>query len=315
VDHRYRHYIGNSIDDGVLVVDRCMSLAAWSYSENESWIFRVIKGEPLVLRHGRGWITGFWVSPSSRIYYAGDAGDALTGVYVEAAGDAYDMRWERTPLDVAYSGVWGLDDDFVFAWGGLSSEPKLAFYDGRTWTEVESPGPINAMHGVARDLVYAVGDGGLAAWWDGAKWNRQPTPTRGILNAVRVVSDAEIYATGPCDRVLAGSIYGWSERYISPYPTYDVTKHGGDVWVALGSVGVGRLTGNTFDLDHEDIGATRLWSGDTLIAVTNDAIYELDGERKPRALPLSAVQHIMDRDPPAWEKPRPNATRPRWRRS
>jgi hypothetical protein len=244
-------------------------------------------------------VTGFWVSPTGKIYYAG-AGEGGLGIHVESTGDPYGSRWERTPLSGSYSRVWGFDDDLVFASGGTPDEAWLSMYDGTSWNEVTAPGNLFAFHGVARDLIYGVGMNGVVAWWDGAKWNPQPTPTRGSLTSVHVVDETEVYATGPCQRVLVGSIHGWSERVSAPYALYDVTKWGGEVWVAAGQMGLARLRDNNLEIVKPEIRARRVVAGDSLIIVTHDAVLETTDLENFREIGIDAMQVFMDQTDPPW---------------
>jgi len=63
------------------------------------------------------------------------------------------------------------------------------------------------MRGLAPDFVYAVGNDGLIARWDGKKWTNVPSPTRSVLSAVCVVSPEEMYAVGAGRRFLDGQKY------------------------------------------------------------------------------------------------------------
>jgi hypothetical protein len=299
MDHLFREYRGRTIANGVLLADRCESIKNWSREHNEPWIARVVDSQILVVRHFRGWVTSLWMSPSGKIYYAGP-GEGGLGIHVERTGDPYATRWERAPLRAVYSRVWGLDDDLVFASGGTPDEAWLSIYDGSRWTEMTPPGNVFAFHGVARDLIYAVGMNGLAAWWDGAQWNPQPTPTRGSLTSVHVVDETEVYATGPCQRVLVGSIHGWSERAGVTYGLYDITKWNGDVWVAAGQMGLGRLKDNSIEIVKPELRARRVVSGEGLIIVTDDAILETKDLATFQEIRIDAMRVFMDQTEAPW---------------
>jgi hypothetical protein len=299
VDYAFRRYLGRDLRNGVVVAERSKAFELRSSEETESWIARVVDGQLLVVRRARGLIRSLWVSPSGRIYTAG-AGDQGPGVYVEETGDPYASRWVKTPLPMVYSGVFGLDDDFVFAWGGTPDETHLSFFDGASWHVLESPGWIQAMHGVRRDLLYAVGYDGMAAWWDGAKWNRQATTTAGIISSVYVVSEDEVYATGPCRRILAGSIYGWTARLAVSWPVFDLTKWTDGVFVAAGGIGLAKVDGNSIDVVRRDVKADRVIAGDSLLVVTENALSETSDLTTFTAIPIEDMAAFMDQVRPPW---------------
>jgi hypothetical protein len=298
---RFRNFYGPTPSDGVVLADRSPSREEWRDHESESFLSRVVGGRVLAPRRSRGLVSSLWVSPSGRIYAVGSLENGPRGVYVETSGDPYAGNWVQAPLGSRYWDVWGLDDDFVFAWGSVSGEGWMALFDGRSWNEIEAPGPVLAMHGISRELVYAVGSGGLAAWWDGSKWNRQPTQTRGSLTAVWVVSEEEIYATGTARRILAGSIYGWSERVAVKHESWDVTKWNDRVWIAAGYKGLAELDGNTLPIVNKELQTRRVVPGDSLIVVTETAIVATDGTQIRSTLPLSELRVFTDPLTPAWQ--------------
>ena len=52
------------------------------------------------------------------------------------AASAFDPpTWTSFTHPKGVSGIWGLHDKLVFAWGGLNIRPHLSRWDGQTWTE------------------------------------------------------------------------------------------------------------------------------------------------------------------------------------
>lgn len=298
---RYRNFHGRLPTDGVVLADRCPSMEEWNDPESESWVARVVSGQVLAARRSRGLISGFWVSPSGHIYVAGALEGSPFGVHVETTGDPYASTWHRAPLDHRFDNVWGVDDEYVFAWGSIPGKPAMALFDGRAWTEIEPPGEVLAMHGVRRDLIFAVGGQGLAAWWDGSQWNPQPTQTKGSLSTVWTVSDAEVYATGIVRRVMAGSIYGWSERVLVKHEAWDIAKWNDRVWIAAGYEGLAELKENKVVAVDPALKTRRLVPGDLLLVVTDDAVVATDGTTIRGSLPLDAMRVITNSVIPHWE--------------
>ena len=131
--------------------------------------------------------------------------------------------WREDPVPGTLAGVWGLHDECVFTWGLRGGANVLYRFDGRTWNELPAPGEILAMHGVAPDLVYAVGRDGLVARWDGRHWTKVVTPGLGVLTDVFVVDEDEMYAVGSGGQLLQGSIHGWAE-VLNGWPLFSVEK-------------------------------------------------------------------------------------------
>src|SRR6185436_13338785 len=76
-------------------------------------------------------------------------------------------------------------------------------FDGTGWTPREIGGEhrVHAVHGTARDDVWAVGRGGFVVHWDGDKWTQVSVGTTSELRAVRARSRTDVWSrasTGWC---------------------------------------------------------------------------------------------------------------------
>jgi hypothetical protein len=150
-------------------------------------------------------------------------------------------------------GVWGLSEDCVFCWGSTTQDERVLRYDGKTWQLLPLPGfRVHAMHGIAPDFVYAVGQWGSVARWDGHAWIRSPTPTEETLTSVFVVKPEEIYAVGFEGTILEGSVHGWGKIGEGPRmptgggePLLAVAKWKDALWVGAGYQGLFRRVGTT----------------------------------------------------------------------
>ena len=190
--------------------------------------------------YGRqGWFTGLWYSAGNRAFISSAHQQIIVIHDLPAYQDQPrtrfdDPRWtERHDFPATMMGVFGLSDDYVLAWGNKDAKTGAMYlWNGQTWREIPSPGPnVTAVHGIARDLIYAVGYFGFIARWDGARWHTIPPVTKVILVAVTVVSPDEIYACGDGGVLLDGSVHGWALGLEWPKPLFGVAKFCGDLWV------------------------------------------------------------------------------------
>lgn len=89
--------------------------------------------------------------------------------------------------------------------------PKMAHWDGATWTDVATPSVVNLqdVFGFAADDVLAVG--GIGVWhWDGATWTAfaTPLPAGGTANRVWGLSSSDFWLSGGDKmRHLTGGAY------------------------------------------------------------------------------------------------------------
>ena len=110
--------------------------------------------------------------------------------------------------------VAGTARDDVWILGGRGSQLDIwerracAFhYDGAAWSEVPLPEGalyLHAIHAVARNEVYAVGNGGDAIRWDGVRWQRTLT---GLEHQSGLPSLAGVYCP-PGGKPVAGGYVG-----------------------------------------------------------------------------------------------------------
>lgn len=101
----------------------------------------------------------------------------------------------------------------VWAVGNADGDSFTSHFDGDMWTEVESPsGPYSdgfaSIAGTSGDDIWAVGSIAtsfsgdvqtLAAHWDGVRWKRVATPSRGALshlNGVYAIAPDDVWAVG-----------------------------------------------------------------------------------------------------------------------
>ena len=304
----YRGVSGLSADDFHFLADRYDDTYGWSEDMAESWVGRVVRGQMYLLLGHPGWLTGLWRAPSGRAWAS--EGGMRTGVLVETSGELLTPRWSFTPLPGVLSGVYGLDESNVFAFGQRVRQPGIHGiahrWDGLQWTETPSPpGLFLGMHGLRPDLVYAVGDGGIVARWDGLQWVRVPAPTRSVLSSVQVVSEDEIHVCGVGYRVLEGSVHGRAERVIADGPLQSLGVFQGKVLVTTGDRGIHAVEGNTLVPWAKDVPATQLDArGDLLAACPDELVATRDGAEFLR-IPIEVFREATRAFTPRWRLDRP----------
>ena len=226
--------------------------------------------------------------PSGRVYVP-DASQGSVHVYDDIMGsDPSKIRVVQ--LGFAPEGIWGLDEQHIYAWGirqaGPGDQlPHLARFDGQQWQEMPNPGfYITKLHGLAPDLIYAAGRGGMARW-DGRQWNVLPMPTGEILSDVFVATPDEIYATGYNGSLLEGTANRFSviTRTVDDRLPYAcVAKFADELFVGGGSLGLFRRVGKTEQLEHikPNIHATHFEVRDNALTITvpSKVIGTFDGQ-------------------------------------
>ena len=264
----------------------------------ESWIFQNVETTAHALRGQLGWYTGLWRSATGKVYVAYSIGQVLVNPDPEPRA----APWREDPVPGTLAGIWGLDDECVFTWGLRSGANVLYRFDGRTWTELPAPGEILAMHGMAPDLVYAVGRDGLVARWDGRGWTKVVTPGRGVLTDVCVVGEDEMYAVGSGGQLLQGSIHGWAEVLNGSGPLFGVAKWKEEVWVAAEEQGVMKLAAPKLVPMKPNIKATGLDArGDLLVSSPAVVAGTADGTAYLGARAENAAE-LIARVPAAWRR-------------
>src|SRR3954467_6696385 len=112
---------GASLRDCALLVHRS-NFTDFDDGDSTDWL--AVRGDAAGMRvvgeGSYGWGRDLWLSPAGRLYVPGTrAGE--TGLHVGVPEDG-GYRWSMVPeasmtIATRIEGVWGLADDFVFAWG------------------------------------------------------------------------------------------------------------------------------------------------------------------------------------------------------
>jgi len=272
----------------------------WGFKPDrgETWVVQCAEETLHALYGIVGWFTGLWRSPAGCVYVSDSAGI----VHVNLDRNPRAAPWRQHNLKGALSGVWGIDDQCVLVWGLAKDKNVMYRWNGRAWSEMESPGYVVAMHGLKPDLIYAVGRGGLVARWDGRRWNKCVTHSTAMLSAVFVAGPDEMYAVGAGGVMLEGSSSGWKELLTGPGPMFGVAKFKGEVWVGAAEHGLMKLVKNKLKAVKPDIKAEILDARVDLLISSPKAIVGTADGATFRGTPVAAVEKIFADRKPGWVK-------------
>lgn len=299
IEHMWAHASGIGVDDFSVLGYRFDSRWGLSPTEMDS---HIVLSEPGLLRAPlltSGWLTGLWRSTTSKVTFVADAKTALHRVLPTPRDDGTFVDSETTPTSMA--GVWGLDDEHVFAWGDAGPETSMYRWDGRRWNDMPCPGRVFAMHGISPDVIFAVGERGLVARWDGHRWDIMPSGTRARLASVFVVSPDEVYACGTAGIVVEGSVHGFSMRMRAEAPLYSIAQFGGRLLVAGGPQGLLQIDGTNVEVLTAEVRAEKLEAREQLVLTCPDAVYVSPDFVEWTGVPIGQFEPLVSHREPAWE--------------
>ncbi|MBX3130287.1 MAG: hypothetical protein KF718_26450 [Polyangiaceae bacterium] len=292
---------GTSMEDCVALAGRFEGELGYRPPNLETWVVRMSPGRIETMFWGqRKWLSGIWRGPSGRIYVS-DMDKVLH--HREPDPDASSTAaWTKHEAAGNMMGIRGIDDDYVMSWGlAEQSTPCVMLWEGSAWRRVGAPEfMIWDVHGSRRDLIFAVGDGGRIARWDGTRWTEMSTPATGTLNAVFCVDDDEVYACGRDRELLKGSSYGWTKVLDAEVGLHGVAKWRGEVWVgAAMPIGLCKLEDDGL-VQVGPVLATNFDVRGTLLFTTSEHIAESPDGVGFMATPIDNFLEIVANDPPSW---------------
>jgi hypothetical protein len=197
------------------------------------WVNPIPQGTPVVA-----------LAPASG---GGAWGVGADGTALRLSGDA--LAPVALPTRASLRAAWTAPEGDTWAVGDA-----VLRHDARGWAVVDAPaGAWSAVHGSGARDVWAVGDGGAAAHWDGAAWQRVDTGTASPLVAVAARAAGDAWALAQ-----DGATFRWDGARWSPGPAIALRSArallataSGDLWAAgaplprgvAGSTGLARLAG------------------------------------------------------------------------
>jgi hypothetical protein len=303
--HLYFSATGSSLGDCLFLGQRFDDARPFSALECESWVMSsTASGEGKYNIRGvfgiNRWFTMLWRSPEGTAY-ASDTNEAVW--WSRTVKDR--ASWKADEVGASLSGVWGLSDECVFAWGRSRPGDWVMFQrSGKGWNEIPCPGEVVRLHGLAPNLVYAVGAGGLLARWNGSQWKQVPVDTVETLTGIFVVSPDEYYASGEGGTLLSGGASGCKPRLKWTGPLWDVAKFRDELWLAGDQSGLLRVKGRTKEVEAVKPNVKALSFDarkELLISCSNMIVGTADG-KKFMSAGQSSLEQLTASKEPLWKK-------------
>lgn len=288
--------------------DACVALAGRYEAELgyrppdiETWVVAKTPGRLNTTFAKQGWLTGIWRSESETVYVS----DMASAIH-HRTSDPSVSGFEAWTTHVAIgnmTGIWGLSDAYVMAWGsGPKRSPCMMLWEGTSWREIDAPAfQVSAVHGTSPELIFAAGESGRIARWDGMQWTETPTPADGTLASVFCVDADEVYACGWDHRLLRGTTAGWTEVLRAETSLHCVVKWRGDVWVG-GALPLG-LCKLSDDALVQVKPKLQMMDADVrghLLFTTNTSIIHTETGERWLGNPVKDFMHAVRNDPPSW---------------
>ncbi len=267
----------------------------FSPNEGDSWICQTTGNQCHSLMSQRGCLTGIWRTDSC-VWISELAGR----VYMNPSLELRKETFQTFELKATLQGIWGLRDDLVFTWGMRQGAPVAFLYGGTDWAEITAPGLIGGVRGVRDDLIYAVGQNGLIARWDGMKFNVVHSPINGNLTDVFVVSEDEMFACGTDGHLLIGTIHGWEELLKFDSMLYCIAKWGDYVWIGAGAEGLFFLKEEQLNIIKPSILAERFDTRENLLITAPNMIAETSDGANFQATFVKTLADLSAHESPSW---------------
>jgi len=124
--------------------------------------------------------------------------------------------WTEHKFDTehGYHGIWGDSRTGVWAVGTNRGFADVRRYAGGTWSRVMAgvgPSPLYAVWGLTPRSVWAVGERGTIARFNGAAWANEASGTEALLMAVWGSAETDVWAVGGGGTIVRRTAAGtWS---------------------------------------------------------------------------------------------------------
>ena len=134
---------------------------------------------------------------------------SFTSARAEVCTPEYWCWKSPTPFGWDINVMWTTGTSDVFAVGESGS---IAHFDGSSWSLQQSgiADTLNGIWGSANNDIFAVGDSGKIIRFNGSSWSPMASPTGQNLRAVWGADSTHVYATGDNGTILSyDGISGW----------------------------------------------------------------------------------------------------------
>ncbi len=260
----------------------------------ESFVIQVKDGRINAVIGTLGFYKDIWRSPSGTVYVHGGRSVLWSDNPVQGGGD-----WNEQS-DVAGYGIWGLDDNYVLAYGDPMGRNMFCFHGSRR-EQIDAPGFVNDVHGINPDLLYAAGSHGIARF-NGKSWDRVPSGSGRAFTSIYVVSENEMYAILDREQVWKGSVDGWApitEKRDYPALTC-VAKWNDKVWVGDSYSGLSVVEENKLKVVKEKLRLQSMIAGESLTVTHSYGISGTENGERFRGFKVDILVNILGSQKPVW---------------
>jgi len=278
----------------------------WDDEALESWIGHVSDGEITLIKGYQGRISGLWKSPLGSLFFSTPTKKG-SHIHINKSLDPKYPNWDCYDLSFSVTGIWGLNDQQVFAWGNVPNkkEQKLVCWDGTNWNEWPVPKKhttIAAIHGQHPDLLVAVGDRGMIQRWNGKKWKKIDSSVYDDLMNVFVADEDHIYACGYDGMISGGaSEKHWGIPFNEFTPVIDVVSINEEVWACCYDNGLLQLSEEGYFEPYDEIPVDRFYKNDHLMLIHDDQLSDfIDGQIKD-TLSVNEFKQLIEDTPVMWK--------------
>jgi len=213
--------------------------SVWGTSPSDVW---VATGAAPLHWNGAGWAAVAWSQATGPTAFGGTATGDVWGTVGTQMEHWNDSAWMPSTVagiaspgttPVTLESVWASSSSDVWAVGEGGA---LAHFDGSAWSTVSPMPNLDAAWAISANDAWAVGSAGSALHWDGAAWSTTSTGTTDTLTAVWAASASDVWTLASTSTVRRWNGNGWGP---SGAPTSDpLAAIGGtgssDVWISNG---------------------------------------------------------------------------------
>lgn len=305
---QYSAVSGFTLDDCCILGYRTPFESPFSPFQVESWPIYADASKLRFFYGTSNWLTALWRVPNGPLYVADNVGRTVRRLTSMADGKNL-HAWETLKLDLQPLGLFALPDGALYVWGRRGERTALRLLDAKSkkFKSLPSPGTMFELSGTAPDQLWAAGEDGLLARWDGRRWTGIPVDTRSNFTGLTVASDNEIWATTEGGELFEGGRDGWALRARGPREgeaLFDVARWKGNVWVAGGEAGLLRLSGKGSKLEvvKPNVDATALDARQHLLAACPGMVVSTADGKSFEAIGKDGLIEFRNNDTPLWDE-------------